>query len=696
MRIARRLAWLFAGLSIAVTAVGMYFQYLDRHTFVPIDFGTRSALVTMGIVFLAMPLVGALIAARRPSSPLGWLFIAIGMTMSIYILADGYAVYAVRTAVPAPRGGHVSAWLANWVWVPGWGMTALVFLLFPTGKLPSPGWRPVAWAAGLVTALVWASLAFERGPLANYLFVFNPYGRFLIGEDSTWIKLRGMGLFSAIGVVVIASLFIRLRRATGDERQQLKWITYAGAVVVAVIAVWVVLVALRIRNTPAENASEFVAVLVPISAGVAVLKYRLYDIDVVINKTLVYGALAAFLTAVYVAIVVGIGATVGTGGEPNLGLSILATAVVAVAFQPVRERAQRLANRLVYGERATPYEVLADFSERVGTSASSEDVLPLIAQIFTEGTGVARAEVWLRVGRELRPGGVHPSWNGSRPEPMSIAGEDVPTLAGLDAVFPVRHQGELLGAIGVTVAVNQPLKPAQEKLMSDLSLQAGLVLRNVRLIAELRESRQRIVAAQDAERRRLERNIHDGAQQQLVALAVKLRLAETMAGRDPAKTRAILSQLQAETTDALENLRDLARGIYPPLLADQGLVAALDAQGRKARLPVSLRAAGVGRYSQEVEAAVYFCCLEALQNVAKYAQALHVAITLEASDSELRFTVRDDGRGFDPDRTPRGSGLTNMGDRLAALGGTLEIRSQPRAGTTVSGRLPVRPPQPAS
>jgi len=223
-----------------------------------------------------------------------------------------------------------------------------------------------------------------------------------------------------------------------------------------------------------------------------------------------------------------------------------------------------------------------------------------------------------------------------------------------------------------------------------------LVLRNVRLTEELRArleelqaSRVRIVAAEDQERRRLERNLHDGAQQQLVALAVKQRLAEGMVRRDPDKAVSMLAELQQDTTEALDNLRDLARGIYPPLLADKGLAAALEAQARKSPLPAEVESEGVTRYPQEAEAAVYFCCLEALQNVAKYADASRVTVGLSGRNGELAFSVADDGRGFDADTTPLGSGMQNMADRLAALGGSIEVRSRPGEGTTVTGRLPV-------
>jgi signal transduction histidine kinase len=272
----------------------------------------------------------------------------------------------------------------------------------------------------------------------------------------------------------------------------------------------------------------------------------------------------------------------------------------------------------------------------------------------------------------------------------------VPSLASFDRVFPVRDRGELLGALAVAKPPTDPLRPAEEKLLEDLASQAGLVLRNVRLtselllrLEELRASRQRLVAAQDEERRRLERNIHDGAQQQLVALAVKLRLLEGMVGTNADKAVELAAELKDEATDALDTLRDLARGIYPPLLADKGLPAALEAHLRKVNLPAELATDGVGRYPQEIEAAVYFCCLEALQNVAKYAEASRVAIRFAEHEGALEFRVVDDGRGFDPRSTPRGSGLQNMNDRVAALDGEVEIHSAVGRGTEVVGRIPL-------
>jgi signal transduction histidine kinase len=340
----------------------------------------------------------------------------------------------------------------------------------------------------------------------------------------------------------------------------------------------------------------------------------------------------------------------------------------------VRRWARRLADRLVYGKRATPYEVLAEFSERLGTTYADEDVTARMAQLLREATGADAAHVWLSVGGRLQPVASAPS-----AAPQASWPTD-----GVD----VHYRGEKLGGLSVVMPANDPLDPTRAKLITDLAAQAGPVLENVRLIEELRASRRRIVSSQDERAKKLERDIHDGAQQQLVALTVKLRLLEQIAERDGAKAKQMAAELQTDATGALEDLRDLARGIYPPLLADKGLGAALEAQARKAAIPITVSANDLGRFSPEVESAVYFSCLEALQNVAKYAEATTATIELSNGSDELRLSVSDDGRGFDAATTSYGTGLQGIADRLAAIGGTLTVESAPGQGTTISGVVP--------
>jgi signal transduction histidine kinase len=358
---------------------------------------------------------------------------------------------------------------------------------------------------------------------------------------------------------------------------------------------------------------------------------------------------------------------------------------------------KRFANRLVYGDRATPYEVLTDFSRRMAESLSVEEIIPRMAEAAARGVGAARSRV-----RVFLPDGGSRSVNWP---PHAGNGGDY------DWTVTIYHDGEPIGDMWVAKPAGQSLTEAEEQLLGDLASEAGPSLRNVRLTVELRarleeiseqakelrKSRERLVAAQDVAARRIERDIHDGAQQQLVALKVKLRLAENHVVGSPEETQRLLHELQAEAQEALESLRDLARGIYPPLLVDSGLPAALHAYAAKASMPVAIEAVGVGRYRQEVEAAVYFCCAEALQNVAKYAGTCNVEARLAEEDGYLTFSVADDGAGLDPSASPAGTGIQGMTDRVEALGGTLQVRTTLGRGTTISGRLPaaLRQPIPA-
>jgi len=626
------------------------------------------------IPMAAMAAVGILLATRLPANPVGWLTIAGSLEFGFLIAGAGNVPFAPRWLLG--QGGVVET-VGFATAIPT--LLILLPLVFPDGRLLSRRWRIVVWLATAATLL----------SLGNSLFNAVESGS-LLDSISSWSgPLTELFLLLLI-VAAMVSLVVRYRRAQSELRHQLKW--FVAAIAFAGLAV-----------IPAFlGASDFLSALgllvgvMAISTGIAiaVLKYRLYDIDVIISRALVYGTLAALITAIYVALVVGVGTLLGVGTRPNLALSIAATAAVAVGFQPVRERMQKVANRLVYGRRATPYEVLSEFSERMSESYASEDLLPRMARVLADGTGADLAEVWLRVGSVLRRVSSWPA-DTSSCEPVAVTGQILPIIPHSDRIASVRHHGELLGALTVTKQKGEPLTPIEGKLLDDLAHQAGLVLKNVGLtadlkarLADLRASRQRLVTAQDAERRRLERNLHDGAQQHLVALKVKLGLTVMLAIKDPERARANLAELKSDADEALQTLRDLARGIYPPLLAERGLKEALDAQARKATIPVRVDATGIGRYAQDIEAAIYFCCLEALQNVQKYSAATSATVSLTISNGNVGFRVSDDGGGFDADNTAPGSGLQNMADRLDALGGEISIESSPGRGTTVTGLLP--------
>jgi signal transduction histidine kinase len=686
----KRIAWGLALASVVLTAAGLVLAYLDRSS-QPAGLTPNLAWVSQLLAAVGAAVVGAVITSRRPGNRIGWLALAAGVMLSLCGCCKSYGTRALIVAPGSLPAGHLVMWV---YWMTGflpWTILGVGLFLFPDGRLPGPRWRPVAWflaaifAWSDITATVGVTLVWSH-PFVSLYQAYAPGG---------FPGIR-FPLPTALAVCALA-VVVRFFGSSGEERLQLTWFAAAAAVL------GVTLIPRILTDAPASIVVMDLAVIwLEVTIAVAVLRYRLYDIDIVISRAVVYAILAAFISAVYVVLVAGVGAAAGE--RSSTPLSAVAAAVVAVAFQPVRARATRLANLVVYGRRATPYQVLSDFAGRIGRGYSSEDVLPDMARVVAAGTGARRVVVWLTVGGELRaavstdpalpaaalPGLPVPA---ARPGP---AGE--PDLAGLpdaDVAVPVTRDGRLLGAIGIAMPRGVPLRPAGRQLVVDVASQAGLALANVSLVEDLRASRQRLVTAQDEARRRLERNLHDGAQQDLVALVIKARLAAEHSADLP-EARQALDELRSDAGAALENLRDLARGIYPPMLADLGLAAALTAQAKRSALPVTVDAGAVGRFPEEAEAAVYFCCIEALQNIAKYAAASRAAITLRGAAGTLTFTVTDDGAGFDAARTPLGAGLRNMSDRVSALGGRLDVASAPGRGTVITGRLPVTAAAPAT
>jgi signal transduction histidine kinase len=573
--------------------------------------------------------------------------------------------------------------IALWAWVPAlFIFVTFGVLLFPNGDLPSPRWRWVGWLA--VGAMVFVTLP--------WAWMFRPSST--VSYEETYAQLDAtlaggvgfLGLLAATAASVVG-LVVKWRKADAEERLQFRWVGW-GLLVFAVTTV----VVLGVDTDAYRIVSLFVIPLISITYGVAITKYRLYDIDIVISRTIVYGALALFIGAVYVVVVVITGSTVTGGGQPNAAVTIAATALIAVAFQPLRRWLERWANRVVYGKQATPYEVLSEFSQRV--AATDDGLVDEVVESLVGGTGADTAAIWVADrGRWVRTA-VFPL-----DTPPTVAPRLGDQTADDSVVVPVEHDGETLGLVALHAPGGQRLAESDHTLAAQVASGMGLALHNQRLtdmlrrrVDELRDSRRRIVAVQDETRRTLERNLHDGAQQQLVALKVKLGLAKRMAAKDQApRTEAMLGELSVESDEAVDAMRTFARGIYPPLLEAEGLEAALQAQARRAPFPVDLNVDGLGRYGRDTEATVYFCVSEALQNAAKYASASAVEVSLAQSNEVVRFEILDDGVGFDPAKAgAQGSGLTNMTDRVDALGGELAIESAP-GRTRLIGGLPATP-----
>jgi signal transduction histidine kinase len=686
--IARRIAAVLVGVFVALWAsrwilafgMGLSNEYTGtaNGSYFILDIAVT---VVVGGLFIA---VGFAIVTRQPRSTIGWLLFVIPLTAILSISVGDYATAALKTRPGTLPFGVAAAWLDRWIIVVALGMFIPVFLLFPDGKLPSRRWRPVLWLFIASFAVTVGSFAITPGQMTGAfadiadVHVTNPLGvRALEAPLKAITQIAGFAMFAS-GLLAGASLFMRYRGASQEVRQQIRWLAFVAAAFIVEIAVVFAVSAIAGDSSDIGQAvgnimfwvlQATLVVGIPLACGIAILKYHLYDLDIVVRKAVVFGLLAVFISVVYAAIVGGISALVATSSSTVL--SFVAAAILAVSFQPARERARRIADRIVYGKRATPYEVLAEFSDRVGEAYASEDVLGRMATVLRDGTGASGARVLLRIGAEQR-------------EAATVGTPGVDEFG-----VEVTHQGEVLGELAVTMPPSEPMNPTKQQLVEDLAAQAGLVLRNVRLIEELRASRQRLVAAQDEERQKLERNLHDGAQQQLVALAVQLKLLEQTAGTDPDRDRQLAAKLGSQANAAVEDLRDLARGIYPPLLADEGLAAALENQARKAAVATTVESDGIGRYPQEVEATIYFCTLEALNNVAKYAEASRAIVRLAQRNRHVEFTVVDDGRGFDASATNYDTGLQGMADRLDAVGGELRVESRPGAGSTISGRVPM-------
>lgn len=625
-----------------------------------------------------------LAAPREASNPVVW-------TMAASVLFGGllqfvtipttilFGLEPTAPVIPAQLP-TAAAWLflvSGWMWIPALVLPLTFgFLLFPDGRLPSPRWLPAGYLAG--TALILISI--------GTIWTFRPSNP---AEAETGLAIIVPWMILVVAAILsVAGLITRFLRSTGETRQQIKWVI-AGATIFMPAFLIFGFVLSGTENEDLLPIPIYAALIVfLLSYGMAVGKYRLYDIDVVISRTFVYGTLAVFITVVYVGAVVGIGRLFGGGDQPNPVLAIGATAVVAVAFQPLRRRLQSVANRLVYGRRATPYEVLSTFSQRV--AAVDPNVLTQIAAALVDGTTADAAGVWMTRGPQRH---LIAQWPAEPPLPPEVAGDDAPRHVRAAEVV---HDGEPLGLVTLSLRPGQPFSPVDAALLDQVAAGLGLALRNLRLtenlrgrLGELRESRRRIVAVQDMTRRRLERDLHDGAQQRLVSLKIKLGISARMAAAaELDDVQRALGGLRDEADQAIDSVRDFARGIYPPLLESDGLETALVSRTGRLTIPVVVQAASISRYGRDVEATVYFCVLEAVQNAVRHSEAGSVLVVLEEDSGELRFEVRDDGRGFDVASVMR-RGLINLEDRLDALDGSMEIISSPGRGTTVIGVIPI-------
>jgi signal transduction histidine kinase len=535
----------------------------------------------------------------------------------------------------------------------------------------------------------------------------------------------GAAIWAAALALTLPALRLEYLVAAGRDRERLQWIG-AGAVLAAGLALAAAVLHLLV-GWPVPIAATTVACTAALSLGLIAGEVRPLGPSAgrVLVQLIAVTGFTVLVAAVYMIVVLGVGTEPASNHDRELlGLSMLAAAIAAIGYGPARERLQGWAKHAVYGAREAPDEALRTFGNRLTRAIPMDELLLQLAESLRKSMTLTSAEVYTGSGDVLERAVSVPD-SGPRSLLLTPRERPVITRAGvagsawasvwlpalLDGretaqlrVAPVCHAGQLLGLIVVErPPTGDSFTEEDDRVLTDLARQVGLAFHNAELDSALqssldelraqaealRESRARIVASGDAERRRFERNLHDGAQQNLVALAVNLRIARDVLADEPEAAAEMLDQLAEDLKVTIQELRDLAHGIYPPLLADGGLARALEAAASRSPLAVAVSAPGISRYSAEIEAAVYFCCLEALQNAAKHAQGATVAVRLWEESGGLLFSVTDDGPGFAAARARAGHGYINMADRLGAIGGTVRWQSQPGQGTTVQGSIPL-------
>ena len=474
-RTAARLGWVIWATALVLATLICLFAWLSSRAAGSV-WGDQVWLFLVGTTLLfCVP--GGLIVTHRPANPIGWLLCVIGLIAGVGGAAGGYGEYAMD----AP-GRILALWIASVLGLLILAPVPLLFLLFPDGRPPSRWWWLVGWLTAVASTGLALGPALYPGPLGLGTQPANPPNP--VGITGAEDLMSGLFFWGAMLLFLAAALALaavsdRFQRARGVERQQLKWFLYGAVALILTLLFGLVPALEGITAIPAlAGFGVFTTCVV-----IAILRHRLYDIDLLITRTVVYGLLTAAFTAVYLVIVVGIGTLVGSRGEPNLLLSIVATALIAVAFQPARERSRRLANRMVYGRRASPYEVLSAFSHAMA-GASTDDSLLRMARLVVEATGALRATVWLRLGEVLQ---AQASWPqaGPLPEPISLEGRGVEEALTMtqpgSRTFSVGDEDDLLGALTVTVSPREPLTPGSEQLIADLATQTGLGLRFQRM-----------------------------------------------------------------------------------------------------------------------------------------------------------------------------------------------------------------------
>jgi signal transduction histidine kinase len=617
--------------------------------------------------------VGVLLAVRRPRHPIGWLCLATALLTQLSSLAAHWAVYGLVTRPGVPGAAlalRLSLVLAAAALTP---VPTFLLLLFPTGRLPDRWTRAVAWVSGVAGVML--PLALLTG--GDY----PPGSSDLFAETANPLALpvplgdAGVGIFTLVlcGLVAAALLLMRFRATRAEARQQYLWVVLALALVsVTFLADTIARLFGNRAYLVTGPAQSFANILVPVAMGIAILRYRLWDIEIIVSRALVYLALSACVVGIYVFVVGWLATVFRTGG--NLVFSLVATGIVAVLFQPLRARIQRAVNRLVYGERDEPYAVISRLGRRLEEAFAPDAVLPTIAGTVREALKLPYAAITLR-----QEGTVVVA---------AASGDPAPDPVRLPLVYQQEPVGELLLA---PRAPGEAFGVADRRLLDDLARQAGVAVHAVRLTHDLQRARERLVATREEERRRLRRDLHDGLGSQLVALNLQAGALRGLIAGDAEAALAEVAELRTQLRAAITSIRGLVRGLGPPVIDELGLLTALRERARQYQvdgLVVEVDFPSVlPTLPAAVEVAIYRIVEEALTNVAKHARARWCAVRLRAGEA-LDLSVEDDGVGM-PAEAGAGVGLHSMRERAAELGGDCRIEPRPGGGTRVAVRLPL-------
>ena len=630
---------------------------------------------------LAFPTLGALVAWRRPENALGWLVSALGLTVAILSTSKAYALFSLSLSPARFPGGVAMAWLSGWLF---WVIIAIlgrIILLFPTGQFLSPGFRLLAWVIVAASLALIGFSSFLPGDLYGFPGVPNP------------LELRGvpghiisLGFVIALGstlvclLVAASSLVFRYRRAKQEERHQIKWVVGALVVNVALLSIDPLIP----PGFWGNNIDGLGALLLALALGIALLRYRLWDIDIIIHRTLVYGILTVCIVSIYVLVVSYLGTLLHMGG--NVLISLFATGLVAVLFQPLRWLLQQGVNRLLYGQRDEPYAVITRLSQRLEETLVPGAILPIIVETVAQALKLPSAAIEL-----------------ARDETFEVVAS-YGKLAGDALTLPLSYQGEIIGQLHLSSRTpGEAFTPSDRRLLDELARHAGLAAHAVRLSTDLQRSRERIVTAREEERRRLRRDLHDGLGATLAALHLQAGAVRLLMRQDLSAAEAELLDLQTEIRAAVTDIRRLVYALRPPTLDELGLVAAIRQQASQHEIQGSNE--GTSEKHDDdlrivieapekfpaapaaVEVAAYRIVQEALTNVVRHAHAHTCTVRLVLTDV-LQIEVIDDGVGL-PVVHRSGVGLLSLRERAAELGGSCIIEPAAERGTRVLARLPL-------